>query len=156
VSLPSSGSMPCAVPHIHRPLLGDALGESFVRCTHKRMLFYSTVDLWTVNLSIMKKVRERKSKLENKMRNFHGSTFLPCEAVTHSPRKTTTSMNNVRAHYRFPYKHKGRKHLRAFTVRGTMLLSNAGSSSLTTRGGFVCGEESTNSRDKFSDIWVWR
>jgi hypothetical protein len=102
------------------------------------------------------KVRERKSKLENKMRNFHGSTFLPCEAVTHSPRKTTTSMNNVRAHYRFPYKHKGRKHLRAFTVRGTMLLSNAGSSSLTTRGGFVCGEESTNSRDKFSDIWVWR
>jgi hypothetical protein len=64
-STSSSALVRIAVLYAHGLLRSDALGEYSVRCTRKRTLFHSIMDLWTTMLSMIKREPEGLSRLGN-------------------------------------------------------------------------------------------
>lgn len=73
------------VVHCDRgPLRGDVLGQYSVQWRRKRTVSHSIEDIWNARLSMMERVQEAKSSMENKSRNFDSSMLPSRKAMVHS------------------------------------------------------------------------
>jgi len=94
--------------------------------------------MWNVTSYIMKQIRERRSRLENKSYHSDSSTLRSCKALTQLTLKAIAAGDYLfRVHDPFPWEEKECERLRSPVLRGTLQLWNAGASTARNREGIV-------------------
>jgi len=108
-SMPSCFCATGAALDDHGLLLGHALGKCPARCTRRRTLSQSTVDLCHAMMSMVKQAQEGKSRLVNKPREFDLCPLRSSKAVMQTVPEATSAMTKVRVRVRvrFPMTRAG-------------------------------------------------
>lgn len=108
-----------------------------VPCMRMRTLRHPTEDLRIAILSMMKPVPRPKSEPDDQLVTFPSVYAPSCTAVMLSLSQAVAAMTRFRVKDAIPSQQKRTETIRAYPVRGIVLVSDAVSSKVTWRGGFV-------------------